>query len=66
MPELHNVEVQVIEEREKSWKLESKETGKQDFFPKGGEHGITFCRRNTKTGQAVAEIPVWMLDAKGW
>ena len=57
--------VTVLEEREASWKLRNEE-GKEAFFPKKGEHGITFSRRNVKTKQAVAEIPEWMLREKGW
>jgi hypothetical protein len=33
------------------------------WFPKSE---VSFSRRNINTGVAVAEIPMWLLKAKGW
>lgn len=36
---------------------------REDWFPASE---ISFDRRNVKTGDALAEIPLWLLKAKGW
>lgn len=62
MSELEPVEVIVLEDREKSYKFQAQ--GKPDaFFPKSE---VSFKSRNVKTGKAVAMIPLWLLEKKGW
>lgn len=39
------------------------EPDREAFFPKSE---VSFSRRNIKTGEATAEIPLWLLTAKGW
>lgn len=36
---------------------------REAYFPKSQ---VSFARRNIKTGEAVAEIPLWLLNTKGW
>lgn len=55
------IEVIIIEERVKSFHLQSKETGVKEWFPYSQ---VSFKRRNMKTGDAVAEIPLWLLNSK--
>jgi hypothetical protein len=56
--EIDEIEVLIIEEREKAFLLESFSTKKREWFPYSQ---ISFRSRNTKTGRAVAEIPSWLL-----
>lgn len=42
---------------------DQEEPTREAYFPKSQ---VSFARRNIKTGEAVAEIPLWLLDAKGW
>lgn len=60
-PELEPVEVIVKEEREKSYLFVK--DGQEAFFPKSE---VSSQRRNVKTGVAVALVPLWLLEAKGW
>jgi hypothetical protein len=39
------------------------EPTREAYFPKSQ---VSFSRRNINTGEAVAEIPLWLLDSKGW
>ena len=61
-PQLEPVEVTVKEEREKSYLFSAE--GKPDtFFPKSE---VSFKRRNVNTQEAIALIPLWLLEKKGW
>lgn len=62
--ELEKVECRVIGESEKAYQLQEA-TGEQRtaWFPKSH---VSFSRRNVKTQEAVAEIPMWLLKSKGW
>lgn len=60
--ETEPVDVRVIEERDKSYLLATEGKGNA-FFPKSE---VSFKSRNTKTGVAVAVIPLWLLEKKGW
>lgn len=66
-PETDKVKVRVMDDRDKSYLFEEmRDDGmppKRDFFPKSE---VTFDRRNVKTGEAVAIIPLWLLERKGW
>lgn len=54
----------VTGETEKAYKMRDKEDpSRESFFPKSQ---ISFQRRNLKTGEAEAVIPVWLLESKGW
>lgn len=62
--EIDPVAVRVVKETEKAYFLRDKdEMGEDAWFPKSQ---ISFERRNTKTGDAIAEIPNWLLKEKGW
>ena len=50
----------MIEERGAAFLLENDE-GKREFFPKSQ---VSFDRRNVKTGDCVAIIPIWLLEKK--
>jgi len=60
-PETETVNVTIIGETEKAYRLSDGEL--EGWFPKSE---VTFQRRNIKTGKATAEIPLWLLEAKGW
>ena len=60
--ELEKIECKFIGERVKAFILEH-EDGTRDFFPKSQ---VSFERRNVKTGECIAIIPIWLLDQKGW
>ena len=60
--ELEPVAVEVVEERDASY-LFRNEDGKEAFFPKSE---TSFKQRNLKTGKAVALVPLWLLEKKGW
>lgn len=36
---------------------------REAWFPKSQ---VSFRMRNTETGKATAEIPLWLLEKKGW
>lgn len=62
--ETDDVRCVVIRETEKAWYLQDKDNEDRcDYFPKSQ---VTFKRRNAITGEAVAEIPLWLLENKGW
>jgi hypothetical protein len=61
--ETDEVPVRVRSETGKAFELEDKESGGVAWFPKSQIH---FERRNVKTGDAVAVIPLWLLKGKGW
>jgi hypothetical protein len=62
--ELEKVECLVIDETEKAYQLQEATGEKRtEWFPKSH---VSFSRRNVKTQEAVAEIPLWLLKAKGW
>lgn len=64
MSEFEPVAVTVLKETEKAFQLRDKdEMGPDAWFPKSQ---ISFERRNIKTGDAIAEIPNWLLKEKGW
>ena len=53
----------IIKETDKAYQFKKKGTELTEWFPKSQ---ISFARRNVKTGEATAEIPDWLLEAKGW
>lgn len=62
--ETDKVAVTVTASTGKAYRLrDNNATEREDWFPAGE---ISFNRRNVKTGDAVAEIPLWLLKAKGW
>lgn len=63
-PETDHVLVTVLKETTRAWLLQdSSAPERADYFPKSQIH---FSRRNTRTGKALAVIPLWLLYAKGW
>lgn len=61
---IETVECEVISETEKAYLLRDRFTaGRSDYFPKSQ---VSFKRRNIKTGEAIAEIPMWLIKSKGW
>ena len=61
-PELETINVTISRETEKAFLMKNDE-GAEAWFPKSQ---VSFKRRNVKTGEAVAEIPVWLLDKNDW
>jgi hypothetical protein len=62
--QLETVRCLVIRETAAAFLLQDREElSRQAFFPKSQ---ISFQRRNIKTGEATAEIPLWLLTEKGW
>ena len=62
--ELETVHCQVIRETPAAYLLrDNAEPTREAYFPKSQ---VSFRRRNIKTGAATAEIPLWLLDKKGW
>ena len=62
--ELETVNCFVIKETEKAYLLQDADnTDREAYFPKSQ---TSFKMRNMKTGKATAEIPLWLLEAKGW
>jgi len=58
------IRCEVVRETDKAYLLRDREdAGRSAFFPKSQ---VSFQRRNIKTGEAVAEIPLWLLTEKGW
>ena len=62
-PTTDTIRVQVIRESEKAYLLRDPQDTCEAWFPKSE---VSFSRRNVKTGQAEAIIPLWLLDAKNW
>lgn len=64
MSDVEPVAVTVIKESAKAFFLHDKdEMGADAWFPKSQ---ISFETRNINTGDAIAEIPAWLLKEKGW
>ena len=62
--EVETVRCQVIRETDAAFRLrDHDEPSREAWFPKSQ---VSFARRNTKTGDATAEIPLWLLTEKGW
>ena len=62
--EIEIVRCSVIRETSGAWLLRDRdEPSREAYFPKSQ---ISFRRRNIKTGEAEAEIPLWLLTEKGW
>jgi hypothetical protein len=62
--EIEKVACKVIGETELAYQLQEKHPDPREaWFPKSE---VSFARRNIKTGDAVAEIPLWLLEAEGW
>lgn len=62
--ETETVRCQVMRETTAAYLLRDKdELTREDFFPKSQ---VSFTRRNVITGEATAEIPLWLLNSKGW
>lgn len=63
-PETETVACVVLKETEKAYYLEDGDNpDRAAWFPKSQ---VSFRSRNVKTGVAVAEIPLWLLENKGW
>lgn len=63
MSESDTVDCTVLQETEKAFLLRDKSEQREAWFPKSE---VYFKRRNTKTGAATADIPLWLLKAKNW
>ena len=62
--ETDEVLVIVVKETENAYQfMDSGTPTRIDWFPKSQ---VSFKRRNQITKQAVAEIPLWLLNKKGW
>lgn len=62
--DIENVRCTVLRETERGLLLQDAAApNREDWFPKSQ---VSFRRRNTRTGEALAEIPLWLLDEKGW
>ena len=62
--ELETVLCIVVRESDAAYLLQDRAGhGNQEWFPKSQ---VSFQRRNIKTGEAVAEIPLWLLTKTGW
>jgi hypothetical protein len=62
--ETESVKCRVVSETPLAFQLEREtEPGLAQWFPKSQIH---FARRNVKTGDAEAVIPLWLLTEKGW
>jgi len=61
--ETEDVTVRVIRETTASVLLARKSDGVQAFFPTSQ---VVFLRRNVRTGEATAQIPVWLLENRNW
>lgn len=61
-PETDDVACWITDETPKAYRLKT-DTHGEAWFPKSE---TVFKRRNMKTGDAVAELPLWLLRAKGW
>ena len=64
-PETDIVKVTIVKESDKAFLMtdDNSTDNPEAWFPKSE---VTFKRRNVITGKAVAEIPLWLLSAKGW
>jgi len=63
-PETETVNVTILRETRAARLMRDRDNPEREaYFP---QSEITFQRRNIKTGEAVAEIPLWLLEAKGW
>lgn len=60
--ETDDIVCNVLNETDKAVMLIDEED-RSAWFPKSQ---INFKRRNMKTGAAIAEIPLWLLEDKGW
>lgn len=62
--ELELVSCKVVRTTEKAFQLQELDGDKRtEWFP---QSFVSFKRRNANTGEALAEIPMWLLKAKGW
>ena len=62
--ETETIHVTILRETRAAWLMRDRDNPEREaYFP---QSEITFQRRNIKTGEAVAEIPLWLLEAKGW
>lgn len=57
------VRCKVIRETAAAFLLRDAEEDREAYFPKSQ---VSFSRRNVITGDATAEIPLWLLNSKGW
>ena len=60
---LETVRCKVIRETAAAFLLRDADEEREAYFPKSQ---VSFTRRNVITGEATAEIPLWLLTAKGW
>ncbi len=62
--ELETVTVTILRETPAAWLMrDHNDPEREAYFPKSQ---VSFKRRNVQTGEAVAEIPLWLLKSKGW
>ncbi len=63
MADSEDVQCMVVGETSGCWKLQRSTDAEPALFPKSE---VVFKRRNVKTGQAVANIPAWLLEDRSW
>jgi hypothetical protein len=62
--ELETVRCTVMRESDAAFLLrDADDETREAWFPKSQ---VSFKMRNMKTGKATAEIPLWLLEKKGW
>lgn len=63
-PDLEIVKCTVLRETDKAYLLRDRDNPEREaYFPKSQ---VSFQMRNVHTGVATAEIPLWLLNSKGW
>ncbi|MBK1883681.1 hypothetical protein JIN85_14785 [Luteolibacter pohnpeiensis] len=64
MSDIEKVECTVVGESDLAYQLRDKASeSRVAWFPKSQ---VSFARRNRTTGESLAEIPLWLLNQKGW
>lgn len=64
MSETDKIQCTVVRETEKAFLLrDGSNPERESWFPKSE---VFFHMRNVKTGKATADVPLWLLKAKGW
>lgn len=62
--EIEDVDCTLVGETTQAWQLrDSIVESRVAWFPKSQ---VSFKRLNKVTKEAVAEVPLWLLNAKGW
>jgi hypothetical protein len=63
-PKTEIIHVTILRETRAAWLMRDCDNPEREaYFP---QSEISFKRRNIKTGDAMAEIPLWLLEQKGW